>query len=102
MRIKTGIAGLDDYVEGFLNGSSTLVTGNPGTGKTLFCCQFLAKGLKEGDNCLYLSMDQEADDIMHDAAAIGIDFKEYMNYSSMSKPNFVIESHSPSDLAASL
>ena len=38
MRIKTGINGLDELIEGgFPEKSTILVSGTPGTGKTLFC-----------------------------------------------------------------
>ena len=46
-RIKTGISGLDELLEGgFPEGSSVLVSGGPGTGKTIFCLQYLYAGAK--------------------------------------------------------
>lgn len=41
-RIPTGIPGLDDLIEGgFIPGSVILLTGQTGTGKTVFGTQFL-------------------------------------------------------------
>ncbi|MCK5112548.1 MAG: AAA family ATPase, partial [Thermoplasmatales archaeon] len=44
-RVKTGISGLDDLISGGLpKDTITLVSGPPGSGKTILCCQFLYKG----------------------------------------------------------
>ena len=41
-RVPTGVHGLDKLIEGgFPKGRSILVTGEPGTGKSIFCLQFL-------------------------------------------------------------
>ncbi len=52
-RVTTGIKGLDPLIEGgFPKGRSILVTGEPGTGKTIFALQFLAEGLARGEKCI--------------------------------------------------
>jgi circadian clock protein KaiC len=77
-RIETGIHGLDELIEGGLPvGSTTLVSGGSGTGKTIFSCQFLWHGLHNGDNCLYITMEEDADDILEDAREFGWDFSEF-------------------------
>ena len=77
-RIPTGIKGLDKLIEGgFLKGSSILVSGGTGTGKTIFCIQFLFKGLENGESCVYITLEEPAEDIRKDALAIGIDFEKY-------------------------
>ncbi len=54
-RQTIGLAELDQMLSGgLLEGSSTLLTGSPGTGKTLLAGQFLAAGLREGQPGLYL------------------------------------------------
>jgi KaiC/GvpD/RAD55 family RecA-like ATPase len=46
-RIPTGIPGLDPMIEGgFPVGKSYLVTGEPGSGKTIFCMQYILQGLR--------------------------------------------------------
>ncbi|MCJ7450843.1 MAG: AAA family ATPase, partial [Candidatus Nanohaloarchaeota archaeon QJJ-9] len=77
-RIPTGMDGLDELIEGgFPEKSVNLVAGGPGTGKTIFCSQFLWKGLQEGDNCLFITMEEDSDEILEDAKEFGWDFGEY-------------------------
>jgi len=77
-RIKTGITGLDKLIDGgFVKGSSVLVTGAAGTGKTIFCCQFLWEGLKNGENCMYITFEELPEEIKGDAAVFGWDFDKY-------------------------
>jgi len=77
-RVKTGIPGLDGLMEGgFVQGSSYLVTGTTGTGKTLFACQFLWQGLQQGDPVVYITLEEDPVDIKEDAMLFGWDFATY-------------------------
>ena len=77
-RIKTGIPGLDKLIEGgFIKGSSVLVAGSAGTGKTIFCCQFIWEGLKNGEKCMYITFEELPNEIKGDATAFGWDFEKY-------------------------
>ena len=57
-RSKTGIDELDNHLEGgFPKGSMNIITGNPGTGKTILCSQFLIHGAElNGEKGLYVSL----------------------------------------------
>src|SRR3989338_9288426 len=58
-RIQTSIPGLDKLIQGGLPKSSiTLVSGTPGTGKSILCAQILYKNALEGKKCLYLNLEQ--------------------------------------------
>lgn len=78
IRIPTGIPGLDSLIQGGLvKNSVNLVTGTTGTGKTIFCCQFLWYGLNKGEPCVFLSLEEEPTDIKSDARQFGWDFDKF-------------------------
>jgi circadian clock protein KaiC len=78
-RVPTGIAGFDGLVEGGLpKGRSILITGEPGTGKTIFSLQFLFEGLLRGERGIYVAADEEPMDILEQAASLGWNLEEYV------------------------
>jgi len=77
-RVTTGIPGLDEEMEGgFVKGSTILVTGGTGTGKTTFCAQFLWEGLKNGEPGVYITLEEDPEDIKTDLMRYGFDFDKY-------------------------
>ncbi len=77
-RVPTGIPGLDDLIEGGVpKGSATLVSGGPGTGKTIFLSQFVREGLNRGENCLFVTLEESPEEIKGDVAVFGWDFDKY-------------------------
>jgi len=55
-RVKCGVEGLDEVVEGgFPKGSLILLAGEPGTGKTVFSMEFLVKGVELNESGVYVS-----------------------------------------------
>jgi len=74
-RVKTGIAGLDEILEGgFLPGSSILLEGAPGTGKTNLGLQILYQGMVQyGDPGILVSFEQSPEQIFRDARGFGMD-----------------------------
>ena len=77
-RMKSGIPGLDKLIGGgFMKGSSILVTGSTGTGKTILCCQFIHEGLKNGERCMYITFEELPEEITADALVFGWDFEKY-------------------------
>ena len=78
LRVSTGIPVLDSLMEGgLLKNTMTLVTGGTGTGKTIMCLQFLWEGLQKGEPCVYLSLEEEPDEIKADARQFGWDLDKY-------------------------
>lgn len=58
-RVNTGIKGLDEMVaEGFWRGSTTLVAGPPGAGKTIMALQFIGEGALKGEPGVYLGFQE--------------------------------------------
>jgi len=57
--VKTGIPGFDElFDEGIPSGNSVLVAGGAGSGKTIFCLQALAYHANLGENCFYMSFEE--------------------------------------------
>jgi KaiC/GvpD/RAD55 family RecA-like ATPase len=78
-RIPSGIPGLDKLMEGgFVKGSTNLISGGAGTGKTIFCSQFILEGLKRGETCMFITLEQRPEDIVGDIKRFGWDFEKYM------------------------
>ncbi len=83
-RVSTGIPGLDPLIEGgFPEGKSFLVTGEAGTGKTIFCIQFVLKGLIEGEKAVYVAVDEKPSDILEEAASLGWDLLKYVEQKNL-------------------
>jgi len=78
-RVPTGIEGLDRLIEGGLpKGRSILITGEPGTGKTIFALQFLFDGLKRREKCIFVTADEGPVDVLEQAASLGWDLEPYV------------------------
>jgi len=71
-RASTGIPDLDLLIEGgFPVGKSYLVTGEQGSGKTLFCIQFILNGLLGGEKAVYVTVNEKPADIVAEANSLG-------------------------------
>jgi circadian clock protein KaiC len=78
-RIPTGIPDLDALIEGGLReGKTYLVAGQPGTGKSVLSLQFLMRGLKEKEKCLYVAIDEKPADVIEQAASLGWDLAPFI------------------------
>lgn len=77
-KIKTGISGLDTMLKGGLRKNcSILLTGSPGTGKTIMALQFIYYGAKNyGDNGLFISTEENLDDLRMYAKNLGMDLEK--------------------------
>jgi KaiC/GvpD/RAD55 family RecA-like ATPase len=79
-RIPSGIPGLDKLIEGgFVKGSTILVSGAAGTGKSIFCAQFLWEGLKRGEDCMYITLEERPEDIIGDVKRFGWNLEKYID-----------------------
>ena len=75
-RTGFGIARLDEFLGGGLfKGSSTLLAGNTGTGKTLFGLQFIVHGAMNGEPGIISSFEETPHELRHYAANAGMDLK---------------------------
>ncbi|HKZ89885.1 MAG TPA: KaiC domain-containing protein [Thermoplasmata archaeon] len=77
--VLTGIDGLDELLGGGVpRGHVITVMGSFGTGKTTFALQFLIQGLVNGEKGVYISLEEDVDSILANAASFGWDLKRYV------------------------
>src|SRR2546426_3908873 len=77
-RIKSGIPGLDNLIEGgFRDKTCVVIVGSSGTGKTTFTIQYVLHGLENGEQGLYVSLEESPEQIMREAELMGFDLKKY-------------------------
>jgi len=72
---KTGIEGLDDILNGgIVKNSTTLVSGNPGAGKSIFGLQYIYNGVElYGEKGIFLTFEENKEDLREAAESIGFD-----------------------------
>jgi len=77
-KLKTGIPGLDPLIGGGVPSDSVvLISGSPGTGKTIMALQFLAEGCtKHNQRGLYVSFEEREEKIRDQASQFGWDFRK--------------------------
>jgi len=79
---KTGVDGLDEILNGgIVKNSTTLISGNPGAGKSLLGLQYIYNGVEMFDERgIYLSFEENEDDLADAAASIGFEnWEEYVD-----------------------
>ncbi len=74
LKVETGIRGLDEILCGGLPvGRTTLLSGGPGTGKTLLATEFLYRGATAGAPGVLVSFEEPVGQVRANAAAVGMD-----------------------------
>jgi len=57
--VQTGLEGLDSLLEkGIPRGTSVIIAGGPGSGKTILCLQMLNNAVKNGEKAIYISLEE--------------------------------------------
>jgi circadian clock protein KaiC len=74
-RVSTGTAGLDAMLgnKGFFRGSSILISGTAGTGKTSMAAAFAESYCERGEKCIYFSFEESPSQLIRNLGSIGID-----------------------------
>jgi circadian clock protein KaiC len=74
-RISTGIKELDNMLDGkgFYRGSSVLLSGTAGTGKSSLSAAFVDAACGRGEHCLYFAFEESTSQILRNMRSIGID-----------------------------
>ena len=79
-RISTGIAKLDAMLggKGFFRGSTILVSGTAGTGKTSLSATFADAACQRGERCLYFAFEESPRQIIRNMGSIGLDLTRWV------------------------
>lgn len=76
-RISSGVDGLDVMMggKGYYRGSSVLITGTAGTGKSAISAHFVDAAFKRGEKSLYFAYEESQDQILRNMRSLGIDLR---------------------------
>ena len=74
-RFKTGISELDMIIGGVPSGKTILLTGDPGTGKTILGLQFASTSCEDGQRTVFMSTEENAIDLRLQGKSFGWDFE---------------------------
>jgi circadian clock protein KaiC len=79
-RVPTGISELDGMLggKGYYRGSSILISGTVGTGKSSLATAFVNAACRRGERCLYFSFEESTGQIIRNMRSIGIDLSPYV------------------------
>ncbi|SNB47280.1 circadian clock protein KaiC [Geobacter sp. DSM 9736] len=79
-RVPTGISRLDAMLggKGFYRGSSILVTGTAGTGKSSMAAHFVDAACRRGERCVYFAFEESQTQIIRNMRSIGIDLEQWV------------------------
>lgn len=79
-RIPSGISRLDTMMggKGFFRGSTVLISGTAGTGKSSICAHFVDAACRRGERALYFSFEESPSQIIRNMRSIGIDLEQWV------------------------
>jgi circadian clock protein KaiC len=79
-RVSTGVSGLDKMLggKGFFRGSSVLVSGTAGTGKSSIAAKFASAACARGETCLYFAFEESPDQIVRNMRSVGVDLEVWV------------------------
>ncbi len=78
-RVSTGIPRLDAMLggKGYFQGSSVLISGTAGTGKTSLAAHFTDAACRRGEKCLYFAFEESESQVIRNMRSIGIDLRKW-------------------------
>ena len=79
-RVSSGITRLDEMLssEGYYRGSTILVSGTAGCGKTSLAAHFLDAACRRGERCLWFLFEESPQQLLRNMLSIGIDLKPWV------------------------
>jgi len=80
-RVSTGIKLLDEGLEGGIpKGNWVVITGEPGTGKSILCMHYAYAGLLSGDPVIYVTTEAEFRDVIRQARQFNMNLDDFSTY----------------------
>ena len=99
-RVSTGVAQLDEMLSGagYYRGSTVLLSGTAGTGKTSLAAHFVDAACGRGERCLYFLFEESPQQLMRNMRSIGIDLQQWvdrglLNFQADRPSRFGLETH---------
>lgn len=79
-RVSTGVPRLDTMMggQGYYRGSTILVSGSAGSGKTSLASHFAAAACRRGEKCLYFAYEESESQVQRNMRSIGLDLEPYV------------------------
>ena len=98
-RVSSGVQALDTMLDGgYYRGSSILISGTAGTGKSSIAAHFVAAACRRGERSIYFSFEESRAQVVRNMRSIGIDLEPYLEDGTLvfhaARPtSFGLESH---------
>jgi len=79
-RISSGVSGLDEMLGGggYFRGSSVMITGTAGVGKTSISAHFAKAACERGEKCLYFAFEESPGQIVRNMRSIGLNLEPWV------------------------
>jgi circadian clock protein KaiC len=78
-RVPTGIADLDEMLggKGFYRGSSVLISGTAGSGKTTMAASFVDAACRRGEKCLFIGFEESVGQVTRNMRSVGLNLNQW-------------------------
>jgi circadian clock protein KaiC len=78
-RVSTGVPAMDGMLSGggYFRGSTVLISGTAGTGKTTLASHFANAVCERGESCLYVGFEESPSQLRRNMASVGIDLGQW-------------------------
>jgi circadian clock protein KaiC len=80
-RVSSGVPGLDQMLSGagYYRGSSVLISGRAGTGKTSLAAHFVDAACRRGERCVYFAFEESRSQVVRNMRSIGLDLQPWVD-----------------------